>query len=152
MQNPIRLDETDRFILHELIQDARIPNNILASRAGIAPSTCLNRVGALRRAGVIKGFHAEVDLEAMGLIVIALVSVRVSQQSRSRMLEVTQNLRNMPGVQSVFLLAGDKDLMIHVACRTPQELRNFIADNLASDPAIASTQTNLVFDHLTPGG
>ncbi|MBT2550847.1 Lrp/AsnC family transcriptional regulator [Arthrobacter sp. ISL-65] len=152
MPNPIRLDETDRFILHELIEDARIPNNILASRAGIAPSTCLNRVGALRRAGVIKGFHAEVDLEAMGLIVIALISVRVSQQARNRMLEIAQKLRSMPGVQSVFLLAGDRDFLVHVACRTPQELRNFIADHLGSDPAIASTQTNLVFDHLTPGG
>lgn len=149
--NPIRLDATDQVILRELMLDARIPNNTLAARAGIAPSTCLGRVRALREAGVIKGFHAAVDLEALGLIVFALISVRVHQGARSRMLEIAQRLKDLPNVQSVFLLAGDKDFLIHVACRTPAELRNFIADNLGSDPAIAHTQTNLVFDHLVPG-
>ncbi|HEV7168774.1 MAG TPA: Lrp/AsnC family transcriptional regulator [Micrococcaceae bacterium] len=149
--NPIRLDETDHVILRELILDARIPNNTLAQRAGIAPSTCLGRVRALREAGVIRGFHAVVDLEALGLIVFALISVRVHQSARNRMLEIAQRLKELPNVQSVFLLAGDKDFLIHVACRTPAELRNFIAENLGADPAIAHTQTNLVFDHLVPG-
>ncbi|MFP3675052.1 winged helix-turn-helix transcriptional regulator, partial [Bacillus sp. SIMBA_031] len=69
------------MILKELMADARIPNNVLASKAGIAPSTCLGRVRALRDAGIIRGFHAAVDLEALGLLVYALVSVRVNSQA-----------------------------------------------------------------------
>ncbi|BCW61765.1 hypothetical protein StoSoilB22_07380 [Arthrobacter sp. StoSoilB22] len=131
--------------------DARIPNNILAAKAGIAPSTCLGRVRALRDAGIIRGFHASVDLEALGLLVYALISVRVNSQARNKMFAIGQRLRSLPNVQSVFLLAGDQDFLMHVACGTPTELRDFIAVHLASDPAIANTQTNLVFDHLTPG-
>ncbi|MBB6405975.1 DNA-binding Lrp family transcriptional regulator [Arthrobacter sp. AZCC_0090] len=130
--------------------DARIPNNVLASKAGIAPSTCLGRVRALRDAGVIRGFHTSVDLEALGLLVYALISVRVHPQARNKMLAIGQHLRMLPNVQSVFLLAGDQDFLVHVACRTPKELRDFIAGHLGSDPAIANTQTNLVFDHLIP--
>lgn len=83
--NRVRLDETDRLILRELTIDARIPNNVLAARAGIAPSTCLGRVRALRDADVIKGLHAEVDLPALGLIILALISVRVHQHARSHL-------------------------------------------------------------------
>nr|WP_275588165.1 Lrp/AsnC family transcriptional regulator [Paenarthrobacter ilicis] len=151
LPNRVRLDETDRLILRELMADARIPNNVLAARAGVAPSTCLGRVRALRDSGVIRGFHAAVDLEALGLVVYALISVRVNSQARNKMLAIGQRLRTLPNVQSVFLLAGDQDFMMHVACGTPKELRDFIAVHLASDPAIANTQTNLVFDHLTPG-
>lgn len=131
--------------------DARIPNNVLAAKAGIAPSTCLGRVRALRDAGIIRGFHASVDLEALGLLVYALISVRVNSQARNKMLAIAQRLKALPNVQSVFLLAGDQDFLVHVACGSPKELRDFIAVHLASDPAIANTQTNLVFDHLTPG-
>jgi DNA-binding Lrp family transcriptional regulator len=46
------LDPVDRAILHELAVDARVPNNALAERVGVAPSTCLARVRALRQSGV----------------------------------------------------------------------------------------------------
>ncbi|MEZ2391311.1 Lrp/AsnC family transcriptional regulator [bacterium RCC_150] len=150
LSNRVRLDDTDKLILRELVADARIPNNVLAVKAGIAPSTCLGRVRALRDAGIIRGFHASVDLEALGFLVFALISVRVNAQARNKMLAIGERLRKLPNVQSVFLLAGDQDFLIHVACGTPKELRDFIAFHLASDPAIANTQTNLVFDHLTP--
>jgi hypothetical protein len=63
---PVSLDDTDRIILHELARDARLPNNTLAQRAGIAPSTCLARVRALRERGVIRGYHADISPAALG--------------------------------------------------------------------------------------
>src|SRR5713226_5342543 len=60
------LDDIDRRIVHELARDARLPNNALADRVGIAPSTCLGRVRALRDRGVIRGYHADVDPAALG--------------------------------------------------------------------------------------
>src|SRR5437763_16523322 len=78
------LDETDRRILRELIADARIPNNALADRVGIAPSTCLGRVRALRESGVIRGYHADVDPAALGPPVQALLSLRSQPPARAR--------------------------------------------------------------------
>jgi len=51
----VPIDEVDERILSELVADARLPNNALAERVGIAPSTCLGRVRALRDGGVIRG-------------------------------------------------------------------------------------------------
>jgi len=60
------VDETDHRILEVLAVEARIPNNALAERVGIAPSTCLTRVRALMEHGVIRGFYADIDPLAVG--------------------------------------------------------------------------------------
>lgn len=146
--NEIQLDEVDRTILRELTLDGRLPNNVLAQRVGLAPSTCLGRVRALRRAGVIRGYHADIDLRALGLHVFALISINVHAQARSRMLDLAGRLRALPQVLEVYVLGGDRDLMIHVACPTAEALRDFVSAHLGSHEAFVNTQTTLIFDHL----
>lgn len=150
--NPIRLDATDLAILCELVDNARLPNNTLASRVGVAPSTSLARVRALVESGVVRGFHADVDPEAFGLGIAALISIRVHPQGRSRMAEIMRRLRGLPNVLNVFLLGGDTDFLVHVRCVSPAHLRDFVADNLGADPDVADIHTDLVFDHYAAGG
>ncbi|WP_245933306.1 Lrp/AsnC family transcriptional regulator [Arthrobacter livingstonensis] len=148
--NPIHLDAADMVILRELSQDARTPNNLLARRAGLAPSTCLNRVRALRDAGIIRGFHADIDLGSLGLYIFALISINVHGQARRNMLELARELRDLPQTLNVFVLGGEHDLLLHVACATTAELRDFVAANLGSNQAFVSTQTTLIFEHMQP--
>src|SRR5215469_18814461 len=75
------LDEIDLTIIRELARDARLPNNMLAARAGIAPSTCLGRVRALRERGVIRGYHADVDQAALGRPLQAMIAVRLQSDA-----------------------------------------------------------------------
>ncbi|GAA3592127.1 Lrp/AsnC family transcriptional regulator [Klugiella xanthotipulae] len=147
--NPIRLDAIDRVILRELTRDARVPNNVLAATAGIAPSTCINRVRALQESGVITGFHAHINLESVGISLFALISVRIHSHARHRMREIARALGRLGNVQSVFFLGGERDFLLHVACETPSQLRDFITEHLGADPAVSNTQTNIVFEHLT---
>ncbi|WP_219844072.1 Lrp/AsnC family transcriptional regulator [Arthrobacter sp. MYb227] len=148
--NTVRLDDTDLTILRELSKDARTPNNLLASRAGIAPSTCLGRVRALQEAGVIRGFHADIDPRMLGLQVSAMVSVMIRPDYRHEMLNAARILQGLPEVQDVFVLGGTPDILVHVICRSVEDLRDFVAKHLGAKAAFASTQTNLVFEHLTP--
>ncbi|GHC99299.1 Lrp/AsnC family transcriptional regulator [Zhihengliuella salsuginis] len=151
-QNPVRLDETDLAILRELTRDARLPNNVLASRAGVAPSTCLGRVRALQEAGIIRGYHADVDPRALGLQIRAVISVVLRPEMRDRMLPAARRLRDLPEVTDVFVLGGTSDLHVHVMCATVESLRDFIAAHLGANPVFATTQTSLVFEQLEPGG
>lgn len=148
--HPVRLDEADRIILRELSADARLPNNVLARRADLAPSTCLNRVRTLRRAGIIRGFHADIDLRSLGLSVYALISISVHPQARNNMLELARQLRDLPETLNVFVLAGERDLLLHVAVASTDELRDFVAKHLGTNQAFLNTQTSLVFEHLQP--
>ena len=54
----------------------------------------------------------------------------------------------MPVVLDVSFLAGDKDFLVHIACTSTEQLRDFVADELSGDPSVATTQTNIVFERL----
>jgi DNA-binding Lrp family transcriptional regulator len=143
-----RLDEIDERILWTLAADARIPNNRLAAAVGIAPSTCLTRVRALEDAGVIRGYRADVDVARLGFAIEAMVSVRVHAAARHELRDFAKRLLRVPVVQDVSFLAGDKDFLVHIACTSTEQLRDFVADELSGDPSVATTQTNIVFERL----
>lgn len=147
MPNDLRLDETDRKILEALSADARISNARLAERVGVAPSTALQRVRQLRASGVLRGFHAEVDLAALGRPLQAMVAVRLTVHNREQIETFTDNVRGLPGVLTVFHLAGATDYLVWLAAADAQDLREFVVEHLASDPAVAHAETSLIYEH-----
>ncbi len=144
---PHDLDAVDRALVEALSLDARLPNNRLAERVGIAPSTCLQRVRALRERGVLRGFHAEVDLAALGRPLQALVAVRLAVHDRGQIEEFTTRVRELPGVLQVFHLAGPTDYLVWLATSGAQDLREFVVEHLATDPAVAHAETSLIYEH-----
>jgi DNA-binding Lrp family transcriptional regulator len=147
----VPLDAVDRAILTHLERDARIPNNALADKVGVAPSTCLGRVRALRERGVIRGFHADVDPAATGRPLQAMISVRLQSDARQRMKEFEEQVTAMAEVRDVYFLAGVDDYLLHVATADSPALRDLVvALNGLAD--VANTQTSLIFDHVRPRG
>lgn len=142
------LDETDRLLVAELTADARIPNNALAERAGIAPSTCLARVRALRESGVIRGFHADVDPDLAGRPIQAMVSVRMQSHARGHLEDFLTSVAQLPEVRNAYLLGGAHDFFLHVATADTDGLREFVIRNLSGNPDVALTETNLIFSHV----
>lgn len=144
---PAVLDDTDRRLLHLLAENSRRANNSLAEELGIAPSTCLARLKNLRESGIIRQFTVDVDPEAVGQGLEALISVRIRPGARHLMAQFAAEIRAVPGVSQLFFLGGADDFLIHVAVRDSNEVRQFVLDNLSAHPAVASTQTSLVFEH-----
>src|SRR3954452_10400570 len=87
------LDGVDRAILGAVSQDARITNQRLAERVGVAPSTALARLRSLRARGVVRGFHAEVDLSALGRPLQAMIAVRLAVHAREEIDAFTRAVR-----------------------------------------------------------
>jgi DNA-binding Lrp family transcriptional regulator len=141
-------DAVDRRILRVLAADARIPNNALADAVGVAPSTCLARVRALRERGVIRGYHADIDPAALGRPLQAMVSVRLQSHARGHIDEFMATIAGLPEVLNVFFLGGADDFLVHIAATSTENVRAFVVDNLSGNPDVALTETNLVFDHL----
>jgi DNA-binding Lrp family transcriptional regulator len=146
------LDDVDRAILEALSLDARLPNNRLAERVGVAPSTCLGRLRALRAAGVVQGFHAEIDLAALGRPLQAMIAVRLTVHAREQIDAFTAAVRALPGVLSVFHMTGQTDYLVWVAAADAQDLREFVVDHLATHPAVAHAETSLIYEHVRGPG
>ncbi|MFE2960957.1 Lrp/AsnC family transcriptional regulator [Nocardia tengchongensis] len=144
----IRLDAIDRRLLDELARDGRMTNSALAAAAGIAPSTCLGRVRSLVEQGVIRGFHADVDPAAVGRDLQAMVAVQVHPAARRRLAEFGEQMAALPQVENVYFIAGADDYLIHVATADAAGLRAFVLDHLSAHPAVMSTETILIFDHV----
>jgi len=126
-----------------------MPNNALAEAVGIAPSTCLMRVRRLQDSHVITGYRAEIALEPLGRSLQALISVRLQAHARSNIGDFTQRFATLPGVLNVFFLAGADDFLVHVAASTPDDLREFVVRNLSASREVASTETSLIFEHIS---
>jgi DNA-binding Lrp family transcriptional regulator len=141
------LDEIDRLLVRELARDARLANNALAERAGIAPSTCLGRVRSLRERGVIRGYHADVDQTALGRPLQAMIAVRLQAHARGRLRGFVDEVAGRPGVLNVFFLAGRDDFLLHVAEASTASLRDFV-ETLSASGDVSYTETSLIFEHI----
>ncbi|MHC3469812.1 Lrp/AsnC family transcriptional regulator [Streptomyces sp. 7R007] len=143
------MDELDTAILRQLQEDARQPNRTIAQKVGIAPSTCLERIRLLRRRGVIRGYHAQVSLPALGRGVQAMVAAQVRPLGRQVVADFEQSVSRLPEVLSVYTMAGSDDFLVHVAVQDIEHLHAFLLDRFADRREIVSFRTMIIYQHLT---
>jgi DNA-binding Lrp family transcriptional regulator len=144
----VYFDELDRHLLVALQNDARQTNRDLAASAGVAPSTSLERVRSLRERGVIRGYHAEVDLASVGRGVQALVAVRIRPPSRHNIESFQAWVIALPETVGVFVVSGGDDFLVHVAVADTDGLYAFVIDRLTERPDVADVRTSVVYEHL----
>lgn len=142
------LDPTDLDILAALQRNARLSNKELAHAVHLAPSTCLERVRRLREQGVLLGFHAAVNPEALGIDLQALILVRLARHSREAFEAFRAHVLGLPEVVAAYHVGGANDFMVHVAVRDAHHLRDLALDRFTSRPEVAHLETSLIFEHV----
>lgn len=135
----------DQAIVAALQNDARISNKELAGLVGLAQSTCLERVRALRARGVLRGFHADVDRATLGRSLEAIVSVRVRPHSRANVDAFWSYVLGLPEVIEVFHVTGAADFLVHVGVADMDGLRDFVLDRLTVRPEVAHVESHLIY-------
>ena len=137
------LDAIDYGILDALQQDGRITNVDLAARVGLTAPPCLRRVRSLERAGVIQGYHAQLDPAALGfgIVVFAMVSLRSQAEADLRAFE--ERIASLPQVRECYMLNGEIDFMLKIVERDLQSFQRFLTSELTAAPNVASVKTSL---------
>jgi DNA-binding Lrp family transcriptional regulator len=130
-----------------LSEDARRSNKEIAAVAGIAPSTCSERIQRLRDEGVFKGFHAEVEPEVMGIGLQALVVVRLRRHAEDEVQRFWAHADAMPEVKATYHLSGANDFLCHVVVKDPDHLRRVAVAGFTTLPEVAHIETSLIFEH-----
>jgi DNA-binding Lrp family transcriptional regulator len=141
------VDELDSAIVEHLQTNARQTNRELARAVGIAPSTCLERVRALRDRGVISGYHAEISLAALNRGVQALLHVQVRPLSRTVIEGFKAYVMALPEVLSVFVVAGGDDFLVHVAVPSVDGLHAFLMDKFSGRREIVGFRSSVIYQH-----
>lgn len=145
IDQPLSRNET--AILAELQSDARQTNRSLAQKVGLAASTALDRTRDLERRGVITGYHADVDLRALGRTLQAFVSVRVNPKNEAVVDRIVGHLWDLPETIGIFLVSGGDDLLVQLAVRDTDHLRTLVLAEIASLDGVADETTSLIFEH-----
>lgn len=146
------LDRIDRALLRALSSDARATGAALANALGVAESTVSARLRNLRATGLIRGYRADVDLAVLGLSLQALIAVRLGRHDREAVDSFRAAAPAWPGVLSMFHTAGADDYLLHVVAPDAEALRDFVLTHLATHPAVAHSETNLIFEHVDGSG
>ena len=146
------MDRLDRAILRHLQEDGRLANVELAQRVRLSPSPCLRRVRALEQAGVIRGYHADLDPAAIdrGFEVIAHVELGVKDRATVEAFE--ERIATFDEVIECRRLFGVPDYLIRVAVADPAAYEAFYMNRLADLPGLARINSQFTMKIIKPGG
>jgi DNA-binding Lrp family transcriptional regulator len=151
MPESVVLDTVDLHLLRLLQNDARTTYRDLATQIGVAPSTCLDRVARLRRAGVILGHRLRLDPAKLGRGLEALLLVQVRPHRRELVGPFVDRIRALPESRSVYHLTGPDDYLVHVAVADMADLQRLVLDGFTSRHEVARVETRLIFQQWECG-
>ncbi|MEM0232819.1 MAG: Lrp/AsnC family transcriptional regulator [Candidatus Nezhaarchaeales archaeon] len=135
-----KLDEVDKAILRELVNNARVSFREIARRIGVSTATVVNRVKRMEGEGVIKGYTAMVDAEKLGYDVAALIEVVIS---KGKVVDIEDEIAKIPNVQAVYDVTGQSDAIIIARFKSRAELSKFVK-KLLSMEHVERTITHVV--------
>lgn len=144
----IALDQIDQRILAALQANARLSNVELANQAGLSPSPCLRRVRGLEEDGVIKGYAALVDQEAVGLPVSVFVMVSLERQVEQALEIFEARVSALPEVMECYLMTGDSDYLLRVVTSDLQAYERFLMHQLTKFPGVSSIKSSFALKQV----
>src|SRR4030088_1448831 len=123
-----RLDTTDWRIIEELQRDGRVPLATLGKRIGLSQPAVSERVKRLESLGVIEGYAARVNFQAVGLDLLAIARIRTTFEKLQACLKL---FASMPEILEVHRVTGEDCLILKVLVPRAAQLESVI-DRLAA--------------------
>lgn len=105
------LDHVDRRLLARLTHDPRMSKSALGRQVGLSTPTVCSRVARLERLGVIRGYRADVEPDALGWTLSGWLRVRPAAGQSTRVAELAQHT---PQITECHRVTGEDSFMIRV--------------------------------------
>jgi Lrp/AsnC family transcriptional regulator, leucine-responsive regulatory protein len=144
------LDALDCKILDALQADGRVTNVELAARVHLSAPQCFRRVRSLEERGVIMGYTARVLPDALGLGVIAYVSLNIAGEQFGRVREIEASIRAFPQILECHTVSGDYDYLLKVVARDLKSLSQFLTDRLMQVPGVDDVRSMICLEEVKP--
>ncbi len=118
----ITLDEINRELIDLLQHDARLSYRELGERIGLSAPAVAERVRKLEDAGVIRGYRAVVDYEALGFPLLCIIRVNAPSADR----ELDDTIRAIPEVIEANRVTGSESHVIRARVRSTAHLEELL--------------------------
>lgn len=136
------LDALDKAILRALLDNGRQSQIELSERIPLSPTAIARRIKALEDAGVISGYTARLDREALGLSVTVYVSISLKSQNEERLAAFEKAVTASPSITACHLMSGDEDYILTVIAKDLADFERIHKDELSRLPGVARLKSS----------
>lgn len=130
------MDALDVKILSFLQKDGRASYQEIGNAVGLSFSACHKRVKTLRERGVIEGYAAVLNEEAVGYPVSTYAWVTLKDQSRASLDAFEAAVKDYPEIMECVLMSGDSDYLLRVLCSGIKDYDRIHREVLTSLPGV----------------
>ena len=131
------LDRTDLKILDVLQRNGRISMTELADEVSLSTTPCSERVKRMEREGVIQGYYARVNPNALGRKLLVFLEIKLSAKSGDVFEKVKKEIMHIPEVMECHLVSGDFDYLVKARLKEMNKYRQLLGEILQRLPASA---------------
>ncbi|MFC2969319.1 Lrp/AsnC family transcriptional regulator [Acidimangrovimonas pyrenivorans] len=136
----MRIDDTDRRILRQLMAEPELSTADLAARAGVTAATCWRRLEKLRDRGILKGQQAVLDWRALGYEVEVSLRLTLDKTQPRAFEEFIAAARLVPEVIEIQTFLGQVDLRLNLVARDMAHYQEVYRDRILALPHIADIE------------
>jgi DNA-binding Lrp family transcriptional regulator len=144
MNNPLKLDKTDRKILEILQKSAKITNAQLSKEIGLSPAPTLERVKKLESHGVITSYHAKLNTEKIGLGVSTFVLVTLRGHNRENIEQFMQEIEKIDEVIECHHITGAGDFILRIISKDIRSYQKLMLEKVSDIKVVDSMQSMVV--------
>ena len=150
---PAWLDEFDRRILAVLRDNGRASNVEIAHKVGLSEAPCSRRVRRLEEAGVIEGYTALLNPDAIGLGFRAYVTLVLDYITGSTAQEFVDRMADIPEVVSCYVVSGAHDAILYVAAADSNSYSDIVFNKLRQIPGVKDVRSSFIMKTIkeSPG-
>lgn len=139
-----KLDNIDRKIIELLQYDSNITNAQLAQEIGLSPAPTLERVKKLETQGVIKSYHAVIDLASVGLGVSTFVMCTLKGHNKENIEKFISAIKNIEEVIECHHVTGQADFILKVVAPDIPAYQSLMLEKVSNIEVVDSLQSTVI--------
>jgi Lrp/AsnC family leucine-responsive transcriptional regulator len=144
----MKLDRFDAKILDALQRDGRLSVVDLAESIGLSPTPCARRIKALESGGAIEGYAAVLNPARVGLAVLAIVQVKLTEHTDETVARFEREIQLMDEVTKCLAMTGSYDFILEVYGKDLEALSNVVLKKLIRVPNVRDMQSSVVLETI----
>jgi Lrp/AsnC family leucine-responsive transcriptional regulator len=142
------LDKIDLKILRILQENAKITNLQLSAEIGLSPAPTLERVKKLENAKLIKGYYTEVNEEALGVGIKAIIQITLTRQIENAIANFKKEINKIPEIMECYQVTGSADYILIVMLKDIRDFEMLISNRLSKMEEIGQMQTMMILSKI----
>ncbi len=140
----LKVDNLDLRILQILQNTGKVTNIQLSHEIGLSPAPTLERVKKLEQSGIIKGYHVEIDPNALKIKLNALIQVSLQRPVLNAQQIFQEKIEEIDEIIECYKITGNFDYMIKIMTEDIVSLEALITNKLSKIEAIGHMQTMII--------